>query len=345
MSELSLKISGQNFKYWNDFSLNLAYNSLGSTFSFTGLAITGDQRNLFKPLSYHAAQVYFENQLLLTGTILNTGTISGPSKSLVNLSGYSKPGVLEDCNIPLSLYPLQFDNMSVKEIAEKLAKPFGISVIVSPLVTAADEKLDSIAAEPEQTIKDLLSKLCKTKAIILSHNEAGNIILSKINNNARSVATYIEGMPSTTIKLNVNGQGIHSELTGQKQVSIGTDSAGEETISNPLVRVFRPLVKKQESGKNDDTDNSIKMVRGAELRAIQLTIETDRWVWSDGAISRPIRPNNIIEVISPENYITRKTRFFVESVEYVGSHEGIKATIKAVLPECYTGETPKITFT
>jgi len=345
MNELSLKISGQRFDFWNNFQLNLVYNSLCSTFSFDGLVLTPDQKKLFKPLSYHSAQVLFNDEVLLTGTVLNTSTSIDNNVTMGNISGYSKPGVLDDCEIPVSLYPLQMDNMSLKEITEKLIKPFGLKLSIdSNLSEIVNKKYDTIAAEPDQTIKDFLTKLCKVKNIILTHNDYGNVVFARLKKDDSSVATYIEGKPTTNIQLSVNGQSMHSHITGQKQASIGTDVAGEETIENTYISAYRPTTKKQDSGQNDDTENAVKMIRGAELRGIQLTIETDRYKWWDGSILRPLRPNHTIDVESPSNFISKRTRFFVESVEYSGNQEGIKAVIKCVLPECYSGDVPKIVF-
>lgn len=344
MSELSLKIQGQHFKYWNNFSLDLVYNSLGSTFSFEGITITPEQKQLFKPLSFNRCEVMFGTQKLLTGTILITNTGVENTISLNSISGYSLPGVLQDCEIPLSVYPLQFDNMSVKEIIEKLIKPFRLSLVVNTAVqSSVNTKIKTIAAEPDEKIKDFIVKLCKNKNIVLTHNEHGNVVLTKISE-GNSVATYIEGMPSTSIKLDVNGQDFHSTITAQKEASTGTSVAGEETIKNDLIKVYRPTVKKQDSGENDDTVNAAKMIRGSELRGIAITIETDRYKWTDGKITRIIQPNNFIDVQSPSNYLPRRTKFFVESVNYVGNNEGVKAILKCVLPECYSGEAPKIVF-
>jgi prophage tail gpP-like protein len=346
MNELSLKISGKRFDFWNNFQLSLVYNSLSSTFSFDGLVLTPEQKALFKPLSYHVAQVLFNNEVLLTGTILNTSTSIDNNVCLGNISGYSTPGVLGDCEIPTSLYPLQMDNMSLKEITEKLIKPFGLKLVVDKsLEEISNKKYDTIAAESESTVNDFLTKLCKAKNIVLTHNEYGNVVFARLKKSDSSVATYIEGKPSTNIKLSVNGQAMHSHITGQKQASIGTDVPGEETITNSYIKAYRPTTKKQSSGANDDTANVTKMIRGSELRGIQLTIETDRYKWFDGKVMRPLRPNHTIDVESPSNFITKRTRFFVESVDYTGNQEGIKAIIKCVLPECYSGDVPKLLFT
>ncbi|MDD5013671.1 MAG: hypothetical protein PHW73_01035 [Atribacterota bacterium] len=345
MSELSIKISGQKFDNWNNFKLSLAYNSVASTFSFDGLVLTKEQKQLFKPLSYHACQVHFENELLLTGTIISTSTSIDNNKNLGGISGYAKPGVLEDCPVPISLYPLQSDGMTLREISEKLLKPFEISIVVDSQVSAEmDKKYEKSTADPSSSVKDYLCELAKQRNIVITHTASGSLLFTRAQSDKQSIATYIEGKPSTRISLSTNGQGLHSEITVQKQATIGTDVAGEETIKNNLISIFRPTVTNQTSGDNNDTSNSAKMVRASELKNITLTIETDRWKWYDGKKLYMIKPNEIIEVESPSNFINKRTRFFVESVDLTGNQEGVNAVINCVMPETYSGEEPKNIF-
>ncbi len=53
-----------------------------------------------------------------------------------------------------------------------------------------------------------------------------------------------------------------------------------------------------------------------------------------------IKPGNIISVLSPENYIYKKTRFFIEGIDFVGDNKSVTATINCVLPEVYNNEIP-----
>jgi prophage tail gpP-like protein len=345
MSELSIKISGQKFDNWNNFKLSLAYNSVASTFSFDGLVLTPEQKQLFKPLSYHSCQVYFDKELLLSGTIISTSTSVDNNVNLGGIAGYAKPGVLEDCPMPLSLYPLQSDGMSLKEIAEKILKPFAISMVIDSQVTAdMDKKYDKSTADASQTVKDYLCELAKQRNIVITHTNGGALLFTRAKSDKQSIATYTEGKPSTKISLSCNGQGIHSDITVQKQATIETDIAGEETVKNNLIKIFRPTVIAQSSGDNDDTSNSAKMIRASELRNITLSVETDRWKWYDGKKLYMIKPNEIIEVESPSNFINKRTRFFVESVELSGNQEGVNAVINCVLPETYSGDEPKNIF-
>lgn len=346
MSELSLKISGERFEFFNKFNVSLIYNSVASTFSFEGLIFNQYQNNLFRPLSYHNAEVLWNNEVIITGTILNTSTAIDGSISLGGLSGYSKPGVLEDCEIPLEVYPLQSDRLTLKEITEKIIKPFGLKLIVSPLVADEVNKIfDKTTAKEGQKIKEYLSDLCKSRNIIMTHDTKGNVLFTKLELDKPSIATYIEGMPSTRISLSVNGQAMHSNLTVQRQASIGTDVEGEQTISNSLIKAYRPTVQNQSTGTNSDTALNAEMLRASELRSITLTIETDRWKWTDGKIMRIIKPSEIIEVESPSNYLNKRTRFFVERVDFKGDTQEHPAVLTCVLPEVYNGNAPKNIFT
>jgi len=345
MSELSLKISGKRFDFFDKFDVTLMYNSIASTFSFEGLILTDDQKQLFRPLSYHDVQVYFGDDLFLTGIGLNISTSIENALTLGNISGYSKTGVLEDCEIPLSLYPLQSDNLSLSEITEKLIKPFGIKLITDQsVITSASKKYPKTTSEHEQKIKDYITTLAGQRNIIVTHNNEGNLIFTSLNVNSPSVAVYDEGMPSTRISVTTNGQGMHSQISVIKQATIEVDTTGEQTITNNLISKYRPIVRNQTSGDNNDTISTAEMIFASELRNITLQIETDRWKWSDGKKETIIKPNMIIEVISPSNFINNRTRFFVEKVNYKGDNTGIIATIDCVLPECYTGKQPKNIF-
>ncbi len=347
MSQLELKIRGKKFRFFNDFSVTLNYNGIASTFSFSGYydIEDADQKALFKPLSYHEVEVYYKDKLILTGTALSNNASISDKKALGTITGYSKTGVLEDSKLPLSLYPLQFDGLTLKEITEKVIKPFGLKLSVdSDVSTEVNKVFETISIEATESVKDFLAALAKQRNVILTHDAAGNVVYTRLNINKPSIATYKQDIPTTNIGLSVNGQGLHSEITAQKQATLDSDVEGEETIENSLIPVFRPTTADQSSGDNNDTISSAKMARSTELRNIRVTVDTDRWQWFDGKKLHVIQPNEIIDIIAPDIYIPDRTRFFVERVTLSGDEKGATATIETVLPETYNGEQPKNIF-
>jgi prophage tail gpP-like protein len=369
MSKITLKIGNQEFYSFNKFTVGLNYNGVASVFSFDGYfkPADKDQRKLFMPLSYADCQVLFDGNPILTGTILNINTSANPEPTLNSISGYSKTGVLEDCEVPLGENSLQSDNLNLKEIAEQLLQPFGLKLVIDSVIqdvntlypengedTEGQSALDGVEndnyaqqnAKETETIKDYLSKLCIEKNIILTHNALGNLVFTRVKSDKKSIATYTENKPSTKISLAVDGQKIHSDITMSPQVSLYTDTANEETVTNSLVKVYRPTYKKQQtdtSYKSFLKDSAIK-VRGSELRAIVLTIETNEWIWFDGKKNHMIKPNDIIDVISPQNFMNNRTSWFVEEVILKGDDKSSTAIINCVLPECYNGNEPKNVF-
>jgi hypothetical protein len=57
-----------------------------------------------------------------------------------------------------------------------------------------------------------------------------------------------------------------------------------------------------------------------------------------------MRPNNVIAVVSPENYIFNKTNFFVDRVKLILDEKKEVAELDCVLPQVYSNEDPPNIF-
>jgi len=347
---MKLKIGSKKFDFFNEVEVNLNFDSVGSTFKFKAIFDPDNQDHLelFKPFSYRSCQILSNNDdLLITGTILNNVFVDEAQPKQASINGYTKTGILEDCPIPVSLYPLQFDGLTLRQITEQLIKPFGIGLIVDGTAEADANTVFAIEKGSESaSIKSFLSGIANQKNIILSHTAGGSLVLTKGRTNSRPVATFsTENGTATRITLGTNGQAMHNSITVQRQAGIDSDNAGEASINNPFVGIFRPATKSQTSGNDDDTGEAVKNALGTELKnGISVTIETDRLEWLVAGKFESIESNRIINVIAPRAYIFEPTKFFIESVVLRGDETSETATIKAVLPEVYNGNTPKNFF-
>ncbi|MGR3177825.1 MAG: hypothetical protein ACUZ8E_07185 [Candidatus Anammoxibacter sp.] len=346
---MKIKIRGKLFDFFNNLKLTLRYASVGSTFSFDAFfdPENEDHRNLFRPYSYQRVEIIDENNnndRLLTGTILNNSFNDSSVKALVSVSGYSLPGVLEDCRIPIELYPLQSDGKSLKEITETLIEPFGLNLVISSSVSAAaDEIYEKTTALQSQTIKTYLNELALQKNIIISHTDGGSLLFTRARADQKPIARFVGGISGTKMSLSTSGQQMHSSITLQKQADLDNDNAGESTINNPFVSIFRPTTMEQSSGDDIDTEEAIKNVLSSELKSVVLTIETDRWTWeADGKVM--MKPNNIITVHNHDIHLYQFVRFFVESIAFSGDPSKEAAVLTCVLPEVYNSQTPRNIF-
>lgn len=337
-------------EYFSDFRLSLAYDQFGSAFSFSFYFDPNnpDHKELACVSHYHDCEVSHSDEVLMTGFALSQGFKYEPSKNLATISGYSKPGFFEDCNIPPDVWPLQSDNLTLLQIAQKitakwnLSTKYKIGIVVDPSVQDKVNKVfKKSTAGATSTIADYLRELAQQKKIIISHDEKGNLLFTQANTDQDPYLTFDfrNGMlPGTSFEHNFDGQGMHSHITVVRQASIDGGNAGEYTVRNPYVpTVYRPKVVEQSSGDDIDTEEVALRELSKEWEGISLKITLDRWE-IDGKL---LRPNKIIEIIAPELYIYGISRFFVRSVDFTGNESETTAVLNCVIPEVVNGQMVK----
>jgi|SRR6185437_1447224 len=342
---MELKIGTRKLDLYNNVSVALHYDSVASAFSFDFYfdPNNADHKAMFLPGSYSPVTIDHNGERLITGILLSPKFKSDSVRRGVTISGYSKTGVLEDCEIPTSSYPLQAIGLSLGNIAQRIIKPFGLNLVIDPSVSSnVNSVYKSTTADDKQTVKSYLCELAGQKHVMLSHDEMGNLLLTQAKITQQPIFDFTNGMPNVAMELNFDGQRMHSSITLQKQATkTGKGNAGQSSFSNPYVTsTFRPHVTRQTSGTDVDTALCARNMLSEELKGLTLTIDLDRWTLNN----KVIRPNNIITVTNPDLYIYKKTKFFITSVELKGDNNAQVATLTCTLPEVYSSTTPKNIF-
>ena len=340
-----LKIGNRLIERYNQAAITLNYNSVASTFGFS-LYFDPDNeehKRMFKPGQYQDVTIEHNGELLITGTMLTHGFESSAQRSLVSVSGYSKTGVIEDCEIPKSAYPLQTNGLSLRQICQRVISPFGLNLIVDPVVASkVDVKYSQSTGKDDQSVKEYIDSLAKQKYVVITHDEKGNLVLTEANTRQAPIWDFSDTAKFVKMNLDFDGQQMHSEINFDKQATKrGKGNAGQARVTNPYCKVFRPKSNRQTSGENVDTKYVARNGLSEELKAVELSIELDSWSLG----GKLIRPNNIVTVINPESYIYKKTRWFISSVEFSGDTNSSEindgtAKITCCLPEVFTNDTP-----
>lgn len=373
---MKIKLAGSYYVDFTDFAYEQSLDSLASTFSFA-CRFDKEQRSLFRPLSFPKVEFFDDNEkLFFTGTAVDHGFTSNSSANLVQLSGYSLAGVLEDCSIPRSAYPLEHNNMNLQEIIRKVIQPFNLQLVVSSEISnEASKNYSKSAASPEDSIKEYISKLASQRNLILSHDERGRIVLFRPNAKQKPVHNF-NTENTVSITFNISGQSLHSEITSlrqpkakkekkkKKDAEAGEDALGYpldlkqsddpdnpkpekkkkpkekpqyfDTHENPLVLAFRPAVKVLTEGEDFDTKQASKNQFADELKNIKIDIMLNSWL--------DLKPGDIIQVQDEETYLSKPVNLMIMSVNKSENPAGREMSIAAVLPEAFTGETPKDIF-
>jgi prophage tail gpP-like protein len=292
--KINHRLGVENVDRFNNFDFTLKYDSVGSVFNFGAYFDPNNQKHaeMFCVSHYHEAIVEHNGKKLMTGYLLNEKFNKKSTKQLVNLGGYSKPGVFEDCNIPLSVLPLQYDGLTLAQIAKKICDVFKIKVVIDPAVNSEMNKsIPKATCEPTTTIKDFLCEHATQRNVIITHNVNGDLVFTKAKTDMKPLFTIDDDnpIPSTEVELEFNGQEIHSEITVVKQADSG--NAGQYTIKNPLCPiVFRPKNVVQSSGDDISVKETAENALAAELKNIPLIVTISRWDMN----SDLILPNNLL---------------------------------------------------
>lgn len=335
------------FEFFTKFNMVLRYDSIASAFSFDFYFDPYDQRHaeLFAVSHFHEAILEDNGETLLTGFILTNKFKASSKKELTSIGGYSKTGNFEDSNIPPSLYPLQVDGLSISQIANKLCEPFKVKVVIDPSVASKmNAKVKSSTFEATETIKEVLTKLCVQRKIVMTHNVYGDLVFTQAQTNKKPLFDVSTGVPGVEMELMFDGQKLHSDITVMKEANSSGGNAGQYTIENPLVPVaytYRPRVVIQSSGDDSTLEEFAKQTLAIEIKeAIVLTIKIDRWRINE----KVVLPNNTVSVYNPELFLYKTVEWFIEEVRFEGDTSKQTAILKCVLPCCYDGTTPKNIF-
>lgn len=358
-------IDKRNVDHFTAGSITLKLDSIASTFEFSSRfsAQNKEHQEMFKPLQYKSVEIFnSQDKLIFTGTILNHRFKSNSGRELVVISGYSKSGILEDVTIPVSSYPLESTNRSLKDIAERLCGLFGIKVLVSDQAKTISEtavkgkakqvhaksdhetmkaKSNSVfgrsSASPTESIKDYLAKLAGQKNIILSHNEKGDVLLFQPDLLQKPKYFFTKGN-SLSMGMDVNGQSMHSDVNIVRQPSDDNEGASTTDVSNnTLIGKYRPTTKLLTSGEDTETKDAAKNELAAELKNITATVELQ-------GLFDEIFPGEICNVHNHYIYNYAYNRWMVDSITMKFDEKSDTTTLNLVPPESFSGDNPRNLF-
>lgn len=355
---MQLRVGGKTISKYNAVAVSLRYDSVASSFSFVDYfnPANSEHKELYRPLSYSLVEILYNNQVLITGTLLNNGFTSSSKKHLSTISGYSRTGVIEDCTIKTT-DAVQMNGLSLLEIATRLLKPFNLNVVVSDSVkSVCDEKFETSEINQYETIKSYLSTLASQKNIVLSHTAKGELLLTRSDGNKTPIFNFTDSGTWENMTLNTNGQEMHSVINVKGQVNVTTpDVSADAQALNPYLDntrfgvghggffpKFRPVVYEATAATDVKTPPlTARKKLGNELLSIRLNISIVGWTLN----GKLPMPGDIVTVTNPDLFLYQKTKWFIESIDFRGDEKSDTATLNCVLPECFNSDTVKNIFT
>jgi prophage tail gpP-like protein len=256
----------------------------------------------------------------------------------VHFSGRSRCADLIDCDV---LPPWEYRNIDLTALATRLAEPFGVPVQTE---TDVGEPFDRIAVQPGETAHAVLERCCRMRAVLLTTNWIGDVVLTRAGLGGQAPATLVRGGDGGNI-LSAKRTRNHSErysqylALGQRQ---GTDalsaddrSAPKALVTDPEITRYRPKVIVAEQQGDPASLQARAGWQATVAKARSLKIEVTVQGWSvDGVLWRP---NTLVDL--RDDWLRCDGRYLIEQVTLCrGSNSGTTAQLVLVPPDAYTPE-------
>ena len=337
--EVAILIDGKRFRFWDRVRITRAIDSM-DTVEF-GAPFDADApgfKETFVPFSFKTVVITVGGVPLFTGTMVGVVPNIENIIKTVSVSGYSLPGVLNDCTPPASAFPLEFDNQGLREIAATLAAPFGLSVDFQADQGAVFER---VAIEPGKKILTFLAKLAKQRNLVISSSSRGKLVFLQSSDGGTPVARLQQGSPPVlSVSPFFNPQEYYSHITGLEPAILGL--AGTQfTVKNPnLEGVVRPLTFNAPDTLDSDVKAAVDAKAGRMFgNMASYSVRVATWRDPSGELWAP---NTSVQLLAPDAMVYTEFTFIVRSVEFNRDARSETATLNLVIPGAFSGKIPEI---
>lgn len=361
-SLVEMYINGRKFVFWENVQLSRNIDSVGAaTFRAPFEHDAPGFKENFRPFGYSEVLVSVDGVPQFTGTMVDISPNVTADDRYIDVSCYAKCGVLMDCTMPAESMPLEYNNLNLKEIAERMATPFKLNVDFRGDPGA---KFGRVACDPDKKVFDFLTELAKQRGFILSSNESGDLVVWKSGGSAIPVAVLTQGeSPLKSITPDFKPQDFYSDMTGLAPVEVGKPAV-KKTVKTkkgekpkPKVKApkpakkytkfsaeadaeaFRPLVFKIDDAEGADVETATKAALARMLgNMVTYTAEVATWRDSRGNLWAA---NTKLKLKAPDAMVYDYYEFDIKSVDFSQDETDETATLTLALPGSFSGEAPE----
>jgi prophage tail gpP-like protein len=339
--DVSIVIDNKKFTGFTGYLLELSYDSF-DTFSFSAPYDTElkELQEIITPFAYKLCEVFYNDVLIFKGTLLTPDPELTDKSSEITLKGYPLCGVLNDCMVPPTNYPLQCMGINMKGIADSACDPYSIPVIFDGEVGA---NFTEVSIEPTDKILDFLSRLAKQRNLLFTNNEKGQLVFFN-HKTEKAFVSFVEGeLPLISIKPKFKAQDFFSHITGfgktdAEYPSLSYTFENKYLINKGIIRHNSLTIEDSET--LSDLENAVKAHAGRMFAdCVSYELECENHVNENNEV---FQKGMSVCVSAPSALITKETTFIARNVKLARTIEGKTATLTLVLPGAYTSEIPEV---
>ncbi|MCL2138216.1 MAG: LysM peptidoglycan-binding domain-containing protein [Treponema sp.] len=338
--DVSIIVDGKKFTGFTKYEINLSADSFDS-FSFSApydLAVKDIKESLM-PFAFKTCAVYYLRELLFKGFLLTPDPELQAEATEITLQGYPLCGILNDCTVPPSKYPVEYYNVTIKDIADPVADAYGIKIIFKD---GTGDPFSEVAIEPNEKILEFLLKLAQQRKFLFTNDENGSLVFYKLAQQ-NAFMQFKEGYaPLISISPQFNAQSFYSHITGYTK---------NEVLAEPLTYTYENkfLIKKgimrhdtitvDDAETRSELENAVKAHAGRMFAdCVKYNLKCDTHLNNEGKL---FKKGMSVYVEAPGAMITRQTNFTARNIKLLRDETGKTADLELVLPGSFTEELPE----
>jgi prophage tail gpP-like protein len=179
--EIVLTVDGQKYGGWTGMSINHSLEDMAGSFSLS-LTMKWPDASSRTIKQGQSCTVKIGKDLVLTGYNDDWLPSYDANEVRLEVQGRSKTCDLVDCSVVHSSG--QFSGLTLAEIAKRVCQPFSIDVVAE---VDTGDAFGKVTVEQGETAFELLDRLAKQRAILMTTNPAGQLVLTKASSDVIDV--------------------------------------------------------------------------------------------------------------------------------------------------------------
>jgi len=339
--DVSIVIDGMKFTGFTSYEINLSCDSLDN-FSFTAphdVAVK-DLKEAITPFAFKNCELYYSGKLLFKAYLLTPDPELTADATEITLQGYPLCGVLNDCTVPPAMYPLEYFNATIRDIADPIAEAYGIRVLYPD---GPGDPFIEVGAEANERILSFLLKLAQQRRLLFTNDENGRLVFYKGRKQSAFMQLKEGSEPLVSITPQFNAQGFFSHITGHTRCDIFLDPLSFTFENNYLINkgiIRHEAIIVHDADLMSDLENAVKAHAGRMFAdCISYKAKCDTHLNGNGQL---FRKGMTVCVDAPGAMISRQSNFIARNIKLLRDAKGKTTEIDLVLPGSFTEELPEV---
>jgi prophage tail gpP-like protein len=302
-----------------------------------------------RPFGYERAAAYIGNELLVAGCLYMTEPEMTERGMTKGLHGFSFTADAIDSHVQP---PYEYNNVSLKQLADALTPPLGIKAVFTDEVLAdAQIAFPRVTSHERDSIFTFLAKLATQRGILVSSTPQGDLFFLRANTEGKPVGTLQEKEPMVVgWKARYDGRkrfyAYKCITSGAKQGAVlQWDNPGHGAPSGKagpsLVISYDKTIPRSRfiTFHADDTvpgniHNAARWKRNKQfVEALTHEFPVTDWYAPNGKLWEP---NTLVTVISPTLGVPDGYNFLIRQIEFILDDKRRTAMLSLVPPNAYS---------